>query len=401
MTTDNAHGDIAPLHPLLFVPARRAGVTRRALLIAGGVAAVGVALPSFGVAADIPHDGTRPTDGTLATQGGTVSVADTDVNVRDYVINATFRNPAGGDRMQWDYGFVFRVNNGAETRVYVVSDGTWIKSPYGRTADGSSNLDRANRRTGTVVNLKRGANETNDMQVVVTGDVAELLINGRSVTGLNIAENGGAGDVQIGAGFLTSSVAGQTIEYRNFYVAQPPAPSAVAMRAMGAVYGPATAGLRNTVPGMGAHTSYTGVSLRDGTISARFLNPFGATHGAWDYGFTFRRSDTKSYRLVLFSDKTWAFLYGAQDPKDSSRQSFTALADGKAAPLRVGDYENNDIVVQMGGASGALLVNGVRLADLDLGANGDAGDVAIGTQFDAPSGIDGMITGYEDFLITP
>jgi len=417
--TDNAHGAApsrllrtAPILPtartVRTVRTVRTGLTRRALLIGGGMAAVGAVLPTFSgvavpvaAAADIPRDGTRPADGTLTTQGNAVSVDGADVNARDYVINATFRNPPGGDRMQSDYGFEFRAGDGGETRVYVVSDGTWIKSPFVRAPDGTNALDRANRRTGAVAGLKRGAGETNDLQVIVTGDVGELLVNGRSVTGLNLAGNGGGGAVRIGAGFLTDSVAGQMIEYRNFYVAQPPEPSAVARRAMGAIYGPATGGIRNSAPGMGTQEVYTGASLRDGTIAARFSNPFGAAHGAWDYGFAFRGSDTKVYRVMVLSDKTWRFVYGAQDAQDTSRQSFTLVTDGMAAPLRVGDYESNDVVMQLRGASGTLLVNGVRLADLDLGANGDMGTVTIGTQFFSTSGIEDMTTGYEDFLITP
>ena len=379
-----------------------APVTRRAFLIGGSAAAMSIAVPAFGVAAALPRDGIRPTDGALTTTKGTITSLATDVDARDYVINARFRNPYTGDpRVTWDYGFTFRRNERQETFFSLNSAGLWRKNLYRFTGD-TGVYQPEFQREGAVPTMKLGTNETNDVQLVVTGDVGELLVNGRSIAALNLAENGDGGDVRIGTGYYNTTGSDLTIDYRNFYVAPPPPPSAFARRAADARYGPAHGAITYGPSGSSVRSVFPVVTARDGVVSARFFNPYATARALWDYGFGFRRSETKLYRVVLRGDRTWELSYAAKEATESgfSLASTTVVRTGPAAPLRVGEGESNDVRLEFRGARGILSVNGMPVADLDLAAHTEVGAINIATQFGDGSGIEGELLRYEDFTIT-
>jgi len=68
--------------------------------------------------------------------------------------------------------------------------------------------------------------------------------------------------------------------------------------------------------------------------------------------------------------------------------------------LRVNDKDSNDVVLQYGGPTDTLWVNGLKITDFDLGTNTDEGTVQIYSGASADTQIAGESTHYEDFVIT-
>jgi len=67
--------------------------------------------------------------------------------------------------------------------------------------------------------------------------------------------------------------------------------------------------------------------------------------------------------------------------------------------LRVNDKDSNDVVLQYGGPTGTLRVNGLKITDFDLGANTDEGTVQVFSGTSVNTQIAGESTHYEDFTI--
>ncbi len=112
-------------------------------------------------------------------------------------------------------------------------------------------------------------------------------------------------------------------------------------------------------------------------------------------------SDTHQWTLTLDSMGRW-YLY-----LDTSARATDAFGGesprqtGTVPPLRTGAGDFNDVMLAFTGSTGTLTVNGVWVADLDLAACTEAGQVSIATQVRANSGQAGAATRYKDFTITP
>ncbi len=57
------------------------------------------------------------------------------------------------------------------------------------------------------------------------------------------------------------------------------------------------------------------------------------------------------------------------------------IQQGNIGNMKIGNGEANDVVIQLAGAKGALLVGGAQIAALDLSKGVAAGRVSIGTGF--------------------
>ena len=134
-------------------------------------------------------------------------------------------------------------------------------------------------------------------------------------------------------------------------------------------------------------------SLIDFVAEARFVNPYGADEGDWDYGFIFRAVDADTqYRLFVRSKGDYALVL-------RERGDVSLVQNEPVLNLKVAAGEFNVLRLAVEGDQGALFVNGQLAAQLDLSALGRPGDVAVATAFLAESRIAGRATRYEDFTL--
>jgi hypothetical protein len=119
-----------------------------------------------------------PISGTLEQiEGVALPCTAAGVSLRDFVAEATFRNPedagfaAGG---AWDYGLIFsNIGEATEYRVILDSESAWTFNLH------SSGYDISIRDTTSLLDLSgRGSNT---LKLYVTGDTAQLYVNGHYI----------------------------------------------------------------------------------------------------------------------------------------------------------------------------------------------------------------------------
>lgn len=161
-----------------------------------------------------------PSDGALAQEAGDlVACDDAGVKLRNFVVEAKFRNPQAEPGEKWDYGIVF-LNLGGQTqyRLILDSDGRWTLNLHG------SGFDIENRDTTDLLDLSQGG--SNRLKLFLTGDTAQLYLNGKYVSTLDLDMWGGMGaaspymhSVLICAGIKRGySLPGKSTVYEDFSV---------------------------------------------------------------------------------------------------------------------------------------------------------------------------------------
>ena len=119
-----------------------------------------------------------PTKGTLEQlEADEVPCAAAGLNLREFVAEATFRNPqiAGAETDQaWDYGIVFsNLGEGTEYRAILDSRGTWTFSLHSDAYD----ISISDMTVPTDVSDEG----SNTLKLFVTGEMAQLYANGRYI----------------------------------------------------------------------------------------------------------------------------------------------------------------------------------------------------------------------------
>ena len=112
---------------------------------------------------------------------------------------------------------------------------------------------------------------------------------------------------------------------------------------------------------------FTGVRMKNGTISVYFNNPSPTSEG-WTYGVLFRSSG-ENYHVVFISDGG-VWLHGTQLGTD---QAHTNLDISSA--INTGVNEGNHLMVEIDGDSGSLYINRGLVAELDLSQLIETGEV--------------------------
>ena len=153
---------------------------------------------------------------------------------------------------------------------------------------------------------------------------------------------------------------------------------------------------------IGVYTS--DVSIADGTIEARFFNPFLAHAGDWSNGFLFRRqpgSQTSSYpifHVVVITDDGYWYHYLRTKGNGSEDQ---LLSSNFSNRINTGLPGSNHIRVTAIGGEGSLFINGYNIAKLNLEGLLESGRVFAVGNFFTGHGIAGRSTRFEDFTIRP
>ena len=137
---------------------------------------------------------------------------------------------------------------------------------------------------------------------------------------------------------------------------------------------------------------YSGLQMSDMAAEASFYNHF----GRWSYGFVFRHDGTSFHMVFVSSDGSWHHCI--RGPNWSNRIG-SCIESGDHDGINTSGRERNHIRVEAVGANGKLHVNGVHIADLNLSAHVEMGDVAIACCFVFGDGQAGLKQEFEEFTV--
>lgn len=162
-----------------------------------------------------------------------------------------------------------------------------------------------------------------------------------------------------------------------------------------AVFGPANGELLHEADST-LEMAYSGVNLSNFIASAEILNPYATSSGGWDFGLVFRQQATDDeLRLVVRSDGAWNL-------NDRSEGEDDFVQDGDLSDyLDTSEDGRNKIILVASDEKGLFFLNGHLIARLDLSAQDDFGEVALGTGFYTSNKQTGEATAYENFTVWP
>lgn len=155
-----------------------------------------------------------PQNGTLEhTDDGFINALSTDLDVSNFVIEATFFNPYATSEGIWDIGFMFRDGGGNnQYRLVITSDSDWALDLWEETNIGLQN-------DGTVRNLDTGLNGQNRITLYVNGELGYFWLNGLFVSKLDLSYRPDSGNIFIGSGFyIGNEIPGRDTPYQGFAV---------------------------------------------------------------------------------------------------------------------------------------------------------------------------------------
>jgi len=114
-----------------------------------------------------------------------------DITLNDFIAEARFYNPCSASLGHWDYGFVYRWRDVQLRSVTISSDGTWKHVSYN---DGTLNYIEGGRYD---VALATGANQSNDVRLIVVSDQGQLWVDEQFVATLSTSGARQAGNVMV------------------------------------------------------------------------------------------------------------------------------------------------------------------------------------------------------------
>ena len=153
-----------------------------------------------------------PLSGKLLLKEDEIDYVLANVNLRDFYAHAVFTNPYPASEHPWDIGMGFRDPDPRvqrALRLVVNSDGEWFLSlgpdPF--------------RVSGQGAQVKAGAGEQNEIDLVASGDTGYLSVNGHFVTAMDLSASDVHGDIWVSSGFFEETTrAGATTEFSDFRV---------------------------------------------------------------------------------------------------------------------------------------------------------------------------------------
>jgi hypothetical protein len=216
--TDTATLPAAPTPALTATAQVRASATARAR----ATATMQAIATTVNAAAQLAKRIFLAQEGTINGEETTIEKFHSNTQVRNFVTEAWFYNPADRAIHAWDYGFGFRdTGSMAQYRLIVESDGDWrLIMPTQAKADG---VDAKIVARGTLKNLDVSANGANVLRLIVQDKTAFFYVNGAYAATLDVSEKNSAGEVWLSTGFtLRTTFPGLVTRFKNFSVAELP-----------------------------------------------------------------------------------------------------------------------------------------------------------------------------------
>ncbi|MDQ2810212.1 MAG: hypothetical protein M3Z04_25325, partial [Chloroflexota bacterium] len=170
-----------------------------------------------------------PTSGQLdLTTDTEVASKRTTVQLRDFIVEATFTNPYESSDYGWDYGFFFRhTDTNREYRLYVTSDGDWSLKRVANadpTADTPTTTDTptadfAPVAGGNIDNLNSDTGATNRLRLIASGNSGLFFVNDSYVATFDLSAYMDKGVIELGSAFLgDDNKVGESVRYSDFTI---------------------------------------------------------------------------------------------------------------------------------------------------------------------------------------
>lgn len=136
-----------------------------------------------------------------------------DLNLKNFIVEATFINPYGPMNGSWDYGFVFRYIDNEFYTLYVKSNGQWNLDSV---LDGDWMVVSSGSLPGL---LLLGNDQTNKIRLMCINDRGWLYINDEFISELDLSSHTTSGDVAVATGILKGDeVEGEETRYLGFTI---------------------------------------------------------------------------------------------------------------------------------------------------------------------------------------
>lgn len=319
----------------------------------------------------IEHD---PEDGFIDTYRASVSVSDA-------IIEARFFNPYSKQTGKWSSGFIFRRADANVVHIVVVnSNGAWYH--YLRTGDVDTQQDLAAEFSNHINTDRNGSNH---IRIIANGPDGWLFINGAFIANLDLSGLTSTGSVSaVGSYFQSDGLAGRSTRFEDFTI-----------RSLRKVYGPREGEITHD-PDDGSIDAFNSrVSLTDGIIEARFINPYGSSLGEWSSGFLFRHPRTNEFHAIVIN-QTGSWFH---DLRLGNADNTQDLASRYSSSISTTSSGNNLIRFIALGNEGWLFINGQYMEKLDLSGLNRTGRVSAVAGYYTGDGIVGYSTRFEDFTI--
>lgn len=160
------------------------------------------------------------------------------------------------------------------------------------------------------------------------------------------------------------------------------------------LFGPQNGSLEHISDGF-VKAYYAEIDVRDFVVDAVFFNPYAATRGAWDIGYSLREADINDqFRIAVESNGVWSLA-------DHRGEETNYIHEGELDNLNTGEGDANRLTVYVNGDTGHFFVNGQYIAALDLAARMTSGNVGVATSLFAGYEIEGEATGFDEFTVWP
>ena len=293
-----------------------------------------------------------PVDGSLDDDNdGFIEEFRSGVSLDDVVAVATFQNPSGGPRGEWDYGFLFRHSDSERFNVLVVSgNGQW--SQYQR--EGTGGNDRL-LGSGRASGLKTRPGESNEIRLIAITNYGLFFLNGKLVSWLDFSEGGEAGDVSAISGYFNDHVfPGRSTRFRGFRVSAP------------GFIGEESGELVHEDDGK-IRSFRMLTDVKDFIAGATFVNPYAQSTGSWSHGLMFRSAGRNKFQAVTIkSDGTWRHF--VRDGSTSPVQE-----ENGRARVNPGPGGRNEVHLWAIGKLGLLYINGEFIGELNIGLGSGGG----------------------------
>ncbi len=158
-----------------------------------------------------------PRDDTIrhVLDDGLIDVHNTDVVIKDGIIEARFFNPYDASEGHWSSGFMFRnIKPGGFHAVLVEESRIWHHHLLEGEIESTEELDYG--RTNAIDTTARGHN---DIRIIALGDDGLLFINDRYISILDLSGRNESGWVSaVGAYFIGDCVVGRSTRFEDFTI---------------------------------------------------------------------------------------------------------------------------------------------------------------------------------------
>lgn len=153
-----------------------------------------------------------PEDGRLVHDDDEfIEIGSASVELRDFVVEATFSNPYPTSTSSWDYGFLFRDGGGNEQfRLIIQSKKTFVLENW---------PEKIGLSSGEIPNLNVRATDSNKIKIISKKDRGLLYINNDFIAELDLSARSNSGGIFIATGMHEGDeIDGEATGYKDFTV---------------------------------------------------------------------------------------------------------------------------------------------------------------------------------------